>query len=255
MGRLSDKVAVITGGAGGIGRAAGLRFAREGARVLLVDRDGAALEEAVAAIGSVSVSAAVADVSQGGEVAGYVQAALERYGRIDVFFNNAGVEGVVKPLVQQSEEEFDQVIAVNLRGVWLGLKHVIPAMLRGGGGSVIITSSVAGLIGSPGLGAYCASKHGVIGLMRVAALEYAKAGVRVNTINPGPIATRMLQVLEEAGGPEAVAQMRERLTAMVPLARYGAPEEVADLALFLASDESRYCNGGVYTIDGGLTAM
>ncbi|HEU4324194.1 MAG TPA: glucose 1-dehydrogenase [Roseiflexaceae bacterium] len=255
MGRLSDKVAVITGGAGGIGRATGLRFAQEGARVLLVDRDGAALEEAVAAIGSDSASAAVADVSQGEEVAGYVQAAVERYGRIDVFFNNAGIEGAIKPLIEQSEEEFDRVIAVNLRGVWLGLKHVIPVMLRGGGGSVIITSSVAGLIGSPGLGVYCASKHGVIGLMRTAALEYAQAGLRVNTINPGAVATRMLRSLEEAAGPEGVAQTRERLTAMVPQGRYGAPEEVADLALFLASDESRYCNGGIYTIDGGLTAM
>ncbi|GAB4201810.1 MAG: SDR family oxidoreductase [Roseiflexaceae bacterium] len=255
MGRLSDKVAVITGGANGIGRAAGLRFAREGAQVLLVDRDAAGLEQAVAAIGPDYASAVVADVTQGEQVAGYVRAAVERYGRIDVFFNNAGIEGAIKPLLELSEDDFDRVIAVNLRGVWLGLKHVIPELIKGGGGSVIITSSVAGLVGVPGLGAYCASKHGVIGLMRVAALEYAQAGVRVNSIHPGPIATRMMQSLEEAAGPEAVGQMRERFTAMVPQGRYGTAEEVADLALFLASEESRYCNGGIYTVDGGLTAM
>lgn len=254
MGRLDGKVAVITGGAGGIGIEAGRLFVREGARVLLVDLGEKSLQQAVQTIGSEAVSYAVADVTQPEQVQHYVQVARERYNGIDIFLNNAGIEGVVQPITDYPIDVFDQVMAVNVRGAWLGLKYVMPEMQKRGGGSIIITSSVAGIRGTAGVSAYITSKHAVIGMMRTAALEGAPLGIRVNTVNPAPIETRMMRSLEEGFAPGAAEQAKQRIASTVPLQRYGSPEEVAQVMLFLGSDESRYCTGGVYMVDGGISA-
>ena len=254
MKRLEGKVAVITGGAGGIGAATGRLFAEEGASVLLVDLAAEALQQVIQAIGDERVSAVVVDVSQAEQVQRYVQTAIDRYGGIDVFFANAGVEGVVAPITEYPDDVFDRVMAVNVRGVWLGLKHVMAQMQPRGGGSIIITSSIAGVRGSPGMAPYSTSKHAVIGLMRSAALAGAAHGIRVNTVNPAPIETRMMRSIEAAFDPAVPERAKAEREARIPMKRYGLPEEVARLALFLASDESGYCTGGVYMVDGAVTA-
>jgi NAD(P)-dependent dehydrogenase (short-subunit alcohol dehydrogenase family) len=256
MGRLTGKTAVITGGAGGIGQAVAKLFTAEGAQILLVDQHEAALHTAVQATGSPMASSVVADTTQPDQVQRFVTTAVERYGGIDVFVANAGIEGVAQPIPDYPLEVFDQVMAVNVRAVWLGLKYVIPVMRHGG--SIIITSSTAGIRGAVGLSAYTTSKHAVIGLMRTAALECAPLGIRVNTVNPAPIETRMMRALEEmraaqAGGA-SVEQIKQGFASRIPLRRYGMPEEVARLMLFLASDESSFCTGGVYMVDGGSSA-
>jgi NAD(P)-dependent dehydrogenase (short-subunit alcohol dehydrogenase family) len=254
MKRLEGKVAVITGGAGGIGAATGRLFAEEGARVLLVDLAEEALRQTAAAIGSEHVSAVAADVTRADQVQRYVETAVERYGGIDVFFANAGIEGVVAPITDYPDDVFDRVIAVNVRGVWLGLKHVMAQMQQRGGGSIIIVSSTAGVRGSALMAPYATSKHAVVGLMRSAALAGATHGIRVNTVNPAPIETRMMRSIEAGFAPEAPERAKAEREARIPMRRYGLPEEVARLALFLASDESSYCTGGVYMVDGGFTA-
>lgn len=259
MARLTRKVAVITGGAGGIGRAAARLFVEEGASVLLVDLDEAALQDAVAAVGGDTISYVVADMTLPDQVQGFVKTAVERYGGIDVFLANAGIEGHLRPITEYPVEVFDRVMAVNVRGVWLGLKYVIPAMAARNGGSIVITSSTAGIRGRAGLSAYVTSKHAVIGLMRTAAMECAPLGIRVNTVNPAPIETRMMRSLEEmlaeniGGGSETLAQIKGEMEEGIPLGRYGEPEEVARMMLFLASDESSFCTGGVYMVDGGTS--
>ena len=197
MARLAGKIALITGGAGGIGQAAAKLFAAEGARVVLVDLDEAELQNAVQTIGEDVASYAVADVTQPEQVQSYVNSAVERWGGIDIFLANAGIEGALYPIPDYPIDIFDQVIAVNVRGVWLGLKYVIPVIRGRGGGSIVITSSTAGIGGSAGISAYVTSKHAVIGLMRTAALECAPLNIRVNTVNPAPIETRMMRSLEE----------------------------------------------------------
>lgn len=254
MGRLDGKVAVITGGSGGIGAEAGRIFVREGAKVLLVDLQEEPLKKAVQSVGGNNVSYAVADVTQPEQVQAYVRTAVERYGGIDISLQNAGIEGVVQPITDYPLDIFDKVLAVNVRGVWLGLKYLMPAMQKRGGGSIVITSSVAGIRGTPEISAYVTSKHAVIGMMRVAALEGAAHNIRVNTVNPAPTETRMMRSLEEGFAPGSAMHAKERIAATVPLRRYGSPEEVADVMLFLASDESRYCTGGVYMVDGGISA-
>lgn len=254
MQRLHNKVAVITGGTGGIGLASAKLFAAEGAQVVLVDLDQAALDRAVADIGAERAMGVAADVTDPAQVEGYVKATLAKHGRLDVFFNNAGIEGAVGPITDYPLEMFDKVMAVNVRGVFLGLKYAIPAMAKSGGGSIVITSSLGGLRGVPKIGAYIASKHAVVGLMKSAALECAALKIRVNTINPSPIATRMIESLEAGYAPGATELVRKKMEAGVPLRRYGQPEEVAHLALFLASDESAYITGNSYPIDGGMSA-
>ena len=254
MQRLNNKVAVITGGTGGIGLAAAKLFAAEGAQVVLVDLDQAALDRAVADIGAERAMGVAADVTDPAQVEAYVQATIAGHGRLDVFFNNAGIEGAVGPIADYPIEMFDKVMAVNVRGVFLGLKYVIPAMANSGGGSIVITSSLGGLRGVPKLGAYVASKHAVVGLMKSAALECAALKIRVNTINPSPIATRMIESIEAGYAPGATDIIRKKMEAAVPMRRYGQPEEVAQLALFLASDESGYITGNSYAIDGGMSA-
>ncbi len=263
MARLTGKVAIITGGAGGIGRAAARLFVEEGARVLLVDLDESALQAAVAGAGADSASYVVADTTEPDEVQRFVDTAVERYGGIDVFLANAGIEGRVLPIPEYPIDVFDRVMAVNVRGVWLGLRSVIPAMTQRGGGSIVITASTAGIRGTAGTSAYTTSKHAVIGLMRSAALECASLGIRVNTVNPAPIETRMMRSLEQQRAEQAersgdATATPEQIKAIgasrVPLKRYGEPEEVARMMLFLASDESSFCTGGVYMVDGGVSA-
>jgi len=250
-GRFDGKVLVVTGGGGGIGRAVAERFASEGARVALVDVDDAGLQQSISAVERAGGEALAirADVTRGDEVRRYVEATLARFGAIDCFHNNAGILGDLAPLTDYAEETFDRVIAVNLRGVWLGMKHVAPAM-RTPGAAIVNTASIAGLMGSRHLVAYTASKHAVIGLTRTGALELAARGIRVNAICPAPIETNMVKALEAGAGRTA----RERLTSTLPLKRFGEPSEVAALVAFLCSPEAAYITGGIYTVDGGAMA-
>lgn len=253
--RLNDKYAVITGGAGGIGLASARRFLDEGAAgVMLVDVNEKSLREAASGLETDRVAWCAADVGESEAVRNYTDAAMEKFGRIDVLFLNAGIEGVVKPLDEYPEETYDKVLNVNVKGVWLGLRHAFPHMKSQGGGSVIITSSVAGLRGTPGVMAYVTSKHAIIGSMRVAALEGARHGIRVNTIHPSPVDNRMMRSLEEGFSPGRAEAMKQSFTEGIPLGRYGTNEDMANLALFLASNDSEFITGATYAIDGGFTA-
>ena len=251
--RLEGKAAIITGGAGEIGMAAARLFIEEGAKVLLVDLEEDALKKAVESLQSDSAFYIAADVARPEEVEKYVKRAVELFDGIDVFLNNAGIEGVVKPITDYPIDAFDRVIAVNIRGVWLGLKYVMPVMQTRGGGSIVITSSVAGVSGSPNMSAYVTSKHAVIGMMRTAALEGAAHNIRVNTVNPSPVEGRMMRSIEEGFAPGARAQVKEMMQSRIPLNRYAEPEDVASMMLFLAGDEGSFCTGGVYMVDGGNT--
>ncbi len=254
-GRLADKVCVITGGSGGIGAATGRLFAAEGATVVLVDLDAAALHAAVADCGAgAAVSGEVADVGDEAAMQRVIADTVARHGRLDVLFCNAGIEGRIAPIAETTVADFDRVMAVNVRGVFLGLKHAMPVMQRQGSGSIIITSSVAGFKGGAHLAPYAASKHAVVGLMRSAVLEAGSSGVRINTIHPSPIETRMMRAIEHGRAPGAEAAAKQMITSRIPAGRYGTPDEVAATALFLASDDSRYCTGGRYSVDGGMTA-
>jgi len=251
MFRLDGKVAIVTGGASGIGLATGRLFAEQGAKVLLVDLREDLLRKAMESVGDKSVSYAVADVSQPDQTARYVQTAIDRYGGLDILVSNAGAVGGKNNIVDSPVEMFDHVVAVNLRGVWLSLKYAIPEIQKRGGGSIVITSSIAGVKGLAGGSAYCASKHGVVGIMRTVAIEYAPFGIRVNTVHPGPIATPMVEEHVRGRYPDSLEEGKKVLADSTLLKRYGSPEEVAAIMLYLASDESRYCTGGIYMVDGG----
>lgn len=248
--RVDGKVALITGAGGEIGEATLRLMAARGARIIAVDRDRKALDRAVA--GVTAAAAIEADVADEDSVRRYVAEAAKAAGRIDIFFNNAGIEGPVWPITEYPLADFQKVMAVNVVGVFLGMKHVIPIMAKTGG-SIINTSSVAGLTGTPGISAYNASKHAVIGLTRSAAAEWGGKGIRVNSVNPGPISSRMMRSLEEGFSPGAADAARSSFSAMIPLGRYGTPQEVATMVAYLASDDARYLNGAVFTIDGGFT--
>ena len=259
MSRLEGKVAVITGATGGIGSAAARLFAEEGARVALVDLDEAALREVARSIGEDKASYTVADVTQPDQTRNYINAAVERWGGIDILLANAGIEGVLSLITDYPIDVFDRVMAVNVRAVWLGIKYAVPVMQERGGGSIVITSSTAGIGGAPEMSAYNTSKHAVIGLMRTAALEFAP-DIRVNTVNPAPIETRMMRSIEDMrvaamdDSKVTVDVIKQSAADRIPLQRYGEPEEVARLMLFLASDDSSFCTGGVYMVDGGRSA-
>jgi NAD(P)-dependent dehydrogenase (short-subunit alcohol dehydrogenase family) len=254
MKRLHDKIAVITGGAGSIGKTTASLFLDEGAKVVLVDLKEDALQKAAGELGGgKNIVTCAADVTKSEDVKNYVARAAEAFGRIDVFFNNAGIEGVVKPIVEYPDEKFDQVIAVNVRGVWLGCKYALPAM--NDGGSIILTSSVAGLNGSPNVSAYITSKHAVVGIMRALAVEAAPRGIRVNSIHPSPVDNRMMRSLEEGFAPGHAAAAKKELEKTIPLGRYAEPDEIGRLVLFLASDESRFITGTTQVVDGGLSVQ
>jgi NAD(P)-dependent dehydrogenase (short-subunit alcohol dehydrogenase family) len=228
-------------------------LAQAGASVVLVGRSEETLAEAQATVREAGAEAitVVADVSQQEDVLRYVDAAVDAFGRIDVLVNNAGIEGSVAPLAECSVEEFDQVIAVNLRGTFLGMRHVLPVMVDRGTGSIVNLASVAGVRGLPGTPAYNASKHGVVGLTRSAAAEVAGAGVRVNAICAGFIDTRMLRSLAAQFMPDDPGAALAAIAAGSPTGRLGTPEEVAAAVCFLASDDSLFVNGIAWPVDGG----
>lgn len=251
MGVLDGKVAIVTGGASGIGEAAVRLFARSGARVLIGDIDrGGGGRVAADVVGDGGVAAFRAtDVAQSAEVKALVTEAVDRWGRLDIIFNNAGVAAREGGIADSDEDEFDRTIAVDLKGVYLGIKHAVPAMAESGGGSIISTSSICGLVGFPSLGAYSASKAGVLALTRVAAVEYAGRGIRANAICPGIIATPMSFADVRMGqSPEDVTAAMSR---MQPTRRTGAAEDIAQAALWLAGDASSFVTGQEIVVDGG----
>ena len=252
----SGKVALITGGANGIGRATALGFAKGGAKVVLVDRDQTSGEATAGVIRQQGGEAhfVTADVTKSAEVQAYVKATLDTYGSIDCFFNNAGIEGKWAHTAEHDEDAFDQVIAVNVKGVFLGLRHVLPVMLQQKRGAIVNTASVAGLVATPGMPAYVASKHAVIGLTKTAAGEVAKMGIRVNAVCPGPVDTRMIHSLEQMIDPADPAAVARRYQAAMPTGRYTTVDEIANMVVFLCSDLASNTTGGQFVVDGGRTA-
>lgn len=240
-----NRAAVITGAGGGIGRSASLKLASQGYRVVLVDYDAQLGHESLALVKEIGQEGIFvqADVSKNTDVEKYVAAAMEAYGSIDVFFNNAGVLGAPALLADQTEEMFDRIIAVNLKGVFLGIKHVLKVMEQQQSGVIVNTSSAAGIASCPHLGVYSASKHGVVGLTRTAAVEYGPLGIRINAICPGGVLTNMTKGMDmsnqEQNGPSR---------------RPATPDEIANVVCFLASDEASYMNGAIIPVDGGLTS-
>lgn len=250
-GRLQGKVAIITGATGGIGSATAQRFLAEGASVTLADLDDGRLSKLSRALEKPDRVLTIAtDVANTSQVLRCVEQTVARFGTLDVMFANAGIEGAVGPIRTMSMENLEQVLAVNVGGVFSSIKHAANAMKTGG--SIVVTSSVAGFIGSNGLGAYCASKHAVMGLVKTAAIELAAAGIRVNAINPGPIENRMMRSIEEQALPSDPAAVKAGFEQLVPLRRYGTNEEIAQLAVFLASNEASYCTGAAFLADGGF---
>jgi len=253
MKKLENKVAIITGGAGSIGKATAKLFLEEGAKVLLVDLDEDELNKVLDDLNSEHVKYCVADVSKAADVERYVNETVKMFGKIDVFFNNAGTEGVIKPIIDYPEEAFDEIISINVKGAWLGNKHALPQMKDGG--SIIITSSVSGILGSTNLSGYIISKHAVVGLMRATAIEAASRKIRVNTVNPGPVNNRMMRSIEEGEVAGHAEEVKRHIENTIPFGRYAEPDEVANLVLFLASDDSQYITGTTQIIDGGIAVQ
>lgn len=255
MGRLQGKVVILTGAGGDIGGATARLLAGEGARLLLVDREPRALAALTRELGD-QARQVVADVTCQPDTERFVAAALEHFGRVDVLLANAGVEGQIGArLHESSPDNFERVMAVNVTGAYLSLRAVIPAMLAAGGGSIVLTSSIAGLAGVPGASAYVTSKHALLGLARTAALEYAAQGIRVNTVNPAPVRSRMMTSIEQGLAPDDFAGVQRAVLASIALGRYVEPLEVARMLLFLASDDASFCTGSAYLVDGGISAQ
>lgn len=248
---LRGKVAIVTGGTSGIGRETAVLFGKAGAKVVVSGRreaEGAQTVELIRAAGGEGLFVKT-DVAKAADVQAMVQKTVEKFGRVDVAFNNAGIEGNWMPIVDQPEEDWDRVIDINLKGVWLSLKYEVQQMLKqGGGGTIVNMSSVAGLMGSSGAGTYCASKHGVIGLTRTAALEYAKQGIRVNAVCPAVIETPMADRL--FGEPE----VEKYILGMHPIGRFGKSAEIAEAVLWLCSEKSSFMTGHYIVLDGGFLA-
>jgi len=254
MKRLQNKVAIITGGGSGIGAATAALFAQEGAKVMLVGRTREKLQKAVQAINRENVGYCVADVSKVEDTQRYVRETVERFGGLDVLVSNAADGGKFKPITEYSVEDFETLMATNVRGVWLSAKYAFPQLKKRGGGSIIITSSIAGLSGLPTAAPYVASKHAVIGLTRALAYEGAPHLVRINAVCPGPTDTNMADSMHRQLAPGHESHMRATMEKRIPLNRYGKDAEIAKLNLFLASDESSYMTGGVHVADGGFSA-
>lgn len=249
---LADKVAVITGAAGSLGLASARLFLREGAKVALVDLEQAALDQAAGTLEAPAgrVLAIAADVADAAATRRYVDRTVEKFGPIDVLFSNAGISGVIRPIVDYPEDVFDRVMAVNVRASFLALKYGLPRMKDGG--SAIITASVVGVTSDPGIAAYATSKHAVIGLMRTAAKEVAARRIRVNVLAPGPIDNSFQKDIERSIGAAIGRDATKLLDTMIPLGRHGGADEVARSALYLASDLSSFTTGSVLMADGGM---
>ena len=245
---------LITGAAGGIGSAVARELAAAGAKLSLVDLQIGPIEALIAELEPLpgSAIALAADVSQADQVEAYVKGATQRFGAIDGFLNNAGIEGPSHTIVDYPVEDFERVLDVNVKGVWFGMKYVIPAMNETGG-SIIITSSYAGVRGAPMLSGYITSKHAVVGIMRTAALELGGTNVRVNTVHPGMVDTDMAKriAVNSGLGEEAYAEL---VCSSNPLGRYAQPEDIVGMLCFLLSDAASYCNGSEYFVDGGIRA-
>jgi NAD(P)-dependent dehydrogenase (short-subunit alcohol dehydrogenase family) len=251
MGRLSGKVALITGGEGSVGMATARRFTAEGARVVLIGIDGDGLRAGVAELGADAASSMVADVTDAAQVTAAIQATTDRHGGIDVVFSNAGISGVIAPLTDYPDDVFDRVLAVHVRGTFLTCKHALPHLRQGG--SIIITSSVVGLTSAAGICAYATAKHAQVGLMRTLAHETAARGIRVNTIHPGPIDNEFQHAIEMSITGTAQDEATKVFDGLIPLGRHADPDEVARAVLFLASEESSFITGSTIPIDGGMS--
>ncbi len=248
---MQNKVALVTGASSGIGRATALVFAREGAKVVVADLNVVGGQETVQLVKAAGGEAVFVetDVSQATSVEAMVQTAVDTYGRLDCAHNNAGVEGVLSRTAEQTEQDWEPVIRINLKGVWLCMKYELPHMLQQGSGAIVNTASGAGLIGVKRMAAYVASKHGVIGLTKTAALEYAKSGVRVNAVCPGVIQTAMV---ERVSGRRP--DVLEKMIAAEPIGRSGQPEEIAESVVWLCSDAASFVTGHAMAVDGGAVA-
>ncbi|MCM3722668.1 MULTISPECIES: SDR family NAD(P)-dependent oxidoreductase [Solibacillus] len=252
--KFENKIIIVTGAAGGIGKEVVRKLVNEKAKVVLVDLNEDAIKSVQTELSLTDENSLIvkADVSKEDNVKNYVDQTISKFGRIDGFVNNAGVEGPAKPLEEITEKEFDFVYGINVKGVLFGLKYVLPVMKEQKSGSIVNTSSVAGLIGSPSMALYNSSKHAVMGLNKVAALEAATYNVRVNTVNPGVINTQMMRKIESNVAPGAAEAAQAAYNDAVPMKRYGEPEEVANVIAFLLSDEASYVSSSSFTIDGAL---
>ena len=251
-GRVEGKVALVTGGSSGIGRATALLFATEGAKVVVADVTVPGGEETVQMIKAAGGDAIFvkADMAKAADVEAMIQKTVATYGRLDCAHNNAGIEGTTKKTHDYDEADWDRVIAINVKGVWLCMKYQIPQMLKQGSGAIVNTASGAGLLGVPQMPAYVASKHAVVGLTKTAALEYAKAGIRVNAVCPGVINTPMVDRMTNLRPGRM-----ERMAAAEPIGRMGKPEEIAAAVVWLCSDASSFVTGLPMPVDGGITAQ
>lgn len=253
--RLENKIAIITGATGGIGETIAQTFLDQGGKSMLVGRSQEKLNATIKNLGGgKNLAHAVAQADNEEQTAAAVQATINAFGGVDILIANAGTEGTVSPIENQTYENWQQVLHTNVIGVWLSMKYCVGPMKARGGGSIIALSSVAGVTGFPGLSPYAASKHAVFGLVKTSALELAESGIRVNAIGPGPIDNRMILSLETQMAPGDPKAMRSNLEGLIPMKRYGTEQEVANMALFLASGEASYCTGSIHMVDGGYIA-
>ena len=256
MSEFSDKTVVITGASSGIGEEAVKCFAKEGANVVLIGRRVDALEKTAkeAGLSEGKYLIVPGDVSDEAVVKDFVGRAVEKFGGIDIFLNNAGIEGVIAPIADYPVDTFDSVVAINLRGCFLGLKYALQVMEKQEHGVIVNMSSIGGLRGMPGTSAYVSTKYAIIGLTKTAAIEYAAKNIRVNAVCPSPVNTRMMRSIEAGGNAENPEAMRDLYTSMIPLGRYAETSDIVKAIMFLASDQASFITGTTLTVDGGMCA-